>query len=350
MSNGPGRPYLSIVLPIYNEEKSLPELVEELYSVCNSLRITTDTKPQMTTDSGRITTNTISGNQVSNQWKSVAYEIIFVDDCSSDKTPELLKEYSDKDHRIKVIRFSRNFRHQAAISAGLDASSGELVVTMDSDLQHPPQVISEFIKYAVGGYDIVIGERMANGQSSFLKETVRKLIYRFLSLATGLEFRNAGDFVLYKRPVVDVIKKLPEREKFFRGLAQWVGFKKQYIPYTVRARKFGRGASVKGLARFVLNGVTSFSAFPLRISFWIGLLIFLISVGYGLSVVIEKFLYPENLIEGLSSLTVVVLALGSVQLMVIGVMGEYLYKMFNEIKGRPVYIISETKNIDVGEK
>lgn len=308
------KPYLSIVLPIYNEERSLPELMEELYHACNSL--------------------------------NKNYEIVFVNDCSTDKTYEMLCDYAAKDKRIKIIRFSRNFGHQAAISAGLNASRGEFVVTMDSDLQHPPQVIPEFIKQAGEGYDIVIGERIANKQNSFFREATGRIIYKFLSVATGLEFKNAGDFALYKRQVVDVIKNLPEREKFFRGLAQWVGFNKKYIPYTVRARKFGRGVSVTRLARFVLNGVTSFSAFPLRLSFWMGLFIFLVSVGYGLSVIIEKILYPENLIEGLSALTIVVLALGSVQLMVIGVMGEYLYKMFNEIKGRPVYIIAETKNIE----
>lgn len=308
------KPYLSIVLPIYNEESSLPELMGELYSVCNSL--------------------------------NKDYEIIFINDCSTDKTYDMLCQYAEKDKRIKVIRFSRNFRHQAAISAGLDASSGELVVTMDSDLQHPPEIIKEFIKQAEAGYDIVIAERMGDEGSSFLRKLIGKLIYKFLSLATGLEFKNAGDFILYKRRVVDVIKSLPEREKFFRGLSQWVGFKKKYIPYTIRARKFGKGISVRGLAKFILNGVTSFSAFPLRLSFWMGLFIFLVSIGYGLSIIVEKILYPENLIEGLSALTIVVLALGSIQLMVIGVMGEYLYKMFNEIKGRPVYIIAETKNLD----
>src|SRR3989344_7063112 len=282
MNDNPKNPYLSIVLPIYNEEKSLPELMGELYSVCNSL--------------------------------NKEYEIIFVNDCSTDKTYDMLCQYAEKDKRVKVIRFSRNFRHQAAISAGLDVSSGEMVVTMDSDLQHPPEVIKEFIKQAEAGYDIVIAERMAIERGFFLRNLVGKAIYKFLSVATGLEFKNAGDFVLYKRRVVDVVKGLPEREKFFRGLAQWVGFKKKYVPYSVRARKYGQPLSVKRLFSFILNGVTSFSAFPLRLSFWIGLTIFLGSIGYGLSVVIEKYLYPDHLIEGLSSLTIVVLALGSIQL------------------------------------
>jgi len=314
MGNNGNGVYLSVVLPVFNEERSLPELMKELYSICDSL--------------------------------DKSYEIIFVDDCSRDKTSEILDQYADKDQRIKVIRFSRNFRHQAALSAGIDASSGELVVTMDSDLQHPPRIIQEFIKQAEAGFDIVIGERIANEQSSFLREVMGRAIYKFLNVATGLEFKNAGDFVLYKRRVVNVIKGLPEREKFFRGLVQWVGFKKKYVSYSVRARKHGKPTSVRGLARFILNGVTSFSAFPLRLSFWIGLIIFLGSVGYGISIVVERFLYPESFIEGLSALIIVVLTLGSIQLMVIGVFGEYLYKMFNEIKGRPVYIIAEKKNLD----
>ena len=314
MSTDAKNTYLSVVLPIYNEEKSLPALMEELYSACNSLNRN--------------------------------YEIIFVDDNSRDRTPEILNQYADKDPRIKIIRLSRNFRHQAALSAGIDASSGEVVVTMDSDLQHPPHVILEFIKAADGGADIVIAERIANEHNSFLRESIGRAIYKFLSLSTGLEFKNAGDFVLYKKKVVDVIKRLPEREKFFRGLAQWVGFKKKYVPYAVRARQYGQDTSIKGIARFILNGVTSFSAFPLRLSFWLGLIVFMGSVVYGGYVLIDHFLHPESLIEGLSALVIIVLALGSVQLIVIGIIGEYLYKMFNEIKGRPVYIVAETKNLD----
>src|SRR3989344_7582732 len=287
MISQPKAIYLSVVLPIFNEEKSLPELMKGLYSVCDSI--------------------------------GKSYEIIFVDDCSRDRTSEILNQYADKDQRVKVIRFSRNFRHQAALSAGIDASSGELVVTMDSDLQHPPQVILEFVKQAEAGHDIVIGERVANEQNSFFRKVAGRVIYKFLSVTTGLEFKNAGDFVLYKRRVVDVIKKLPEREKFFRGLAQWVGFKKKYVPYVIRARKFGKGVSIRGLARFILNGVTSFFAFPLRLSFWIGLIIFLVSIGYGISIVVERFLYPESFIEGLSALIIIVLALGSIQFIMIGV-------------------------------
>lgn len=312
--NHPNGVYLSIVLPVFNEELVLPILIGELCSVCNSL--------------------------------NKNYEIIFVDDHSYDKTPEILGQFAFRNPQIKVLRFSRNFGHQAALSAGINVAEGEMVITMDSDLQHPPRLITEFIKHAEDGADIVIGERISNEQNSFVREIVGKVFYKFLSFATGLEFKNVSDFVLYKKPVVRVIKNLPEKERFFRGLVQWVGFNKKYISYIAEARRYGQSKySTRRLAGFIMNGVTSFSAFPLRLSFWMGLIIFLGSIGYGGYVLLGYFLYPDSLIEGLTALVIVVLALGSIQLMVIGIFGEYLYKMFNEIKGRPVYVVAETKNI-----
>jgi len=313
--NNPKNTYLSIVLPVFNEESTLPVLAEELYSVCNSL--------------------------------NKHYEIIFVDDSSYDKTSEILGRLASKDPKIKVLRFSRNFGHQAALSAGINVTNGEMVITMDSDLQHPPCLITEFIKHAEAGSDIVIGERIFNEQNSFIRETVGRIFYKFLSSTTGLEFKNVSDFVLYKKSVVGVIKNLPEKDKFFRGLVQWVGFNKKYIPYIAETRKYGQSKySIRRLAGFIMNGVTSFSAFPLRLSFWAGLIIFIGSMGYGSYIIIDHFLHPESLIEGLSALVILVLALGSIQLIMIGVVGEYLYKMFNEIKGRPSYIIAETKNLE----
>ena len=152
--------YLSLVLPVFNEEENLPVLMGELYSVCNSLNRN--------------------------------FEIIFVDDCSKDRTPEILRQIANKDSKVKVLRFSRNFGHQAALSAGLDLAEGELVVTMDSDLQHPPRLIPEFIKYAENGSDIVIGERITNKQNSLVRENVGKIFYKFLSYITDLEFKNVS--------------------------------------------------------------------------------------------------------------------------------------------------------------
>lgn len=301
------KPYLSIVIPLYNEEEVIPELVKQLFSVCGTL--------------------------------NKSFEVIFVDDGSKDKTSELLKDAAQKDPKIKVIRFSRNFGHQAAFNAGLDVASGELVLTMDGDLQHPPQLIPEFVKCAEEGNDIVIGER--SGEKS------KSLGYKFLSYMTKLEFRNASDFALYSRRVVKALKSMPERERFLRGMVQWVGFKKKYISYTVQARQHGQAKyNLKKLFGLYMSGVTSFSAFPLRLAFWAGLAIFAACIVFSIYVVIDHYVNPNPLIAGWATVVTLVSGLGGIQLMVLGIVGEYLYKMFNEIKGRPLYIVSETQNID----
>jgi len=301
------RPYLSIVVPLYNEQEVIPELVKQLFSVCESL--------------------------------NKSFEIVFVDDGSKDRTSELLREAAQKDKRIRVIRFSRNFGHQAAFNAGIDVASGELVLTMDGDLQHPPRLIPDFVKYAEEGNDIVIGER--SGEKS------KGLGYKFLSSITNLEFRNASDFALYSRRVVKALKSMPERERFLRGMVQWVGFKKKYLPYTVQARQHGKAKyNIKKLFSLYMSGVTSFSAFPLRLAFWAGLAIFAACIVFSVYVVIDHYINPNPLITGWATVVILVSGLGGIQLTVLGVVGEYLYKMFNEIKGRPLYIVSEIYNVD----
>jgi len=310
-----GNPYLSVVIPLLNEEEVFPKLLNELFTVCGSLNL--------------------------------GYEIIFIDDGSTDRTPLLLKEAADKNSNIKVLRFSRNFGHQAAFSAGIDFAGGDMVITMDGDLQHPPRLIPEFIKHAENGSDIVIGERVSNKQNSFIREMVGRTFYKFMSSVTDLEFKNVSDFALYKKNVVKVLKSLPEKERFLRGIVQWVGFKKTYIPYVVDARKHGKPKyNAKKLFGLIMSGVTSFSAFPLRMSFWLGLFMFLFSTVLGIYVVYDHYFNPNPLAAGYATISLLVLFVGSVQLVILGVVGEYLYKMFNEIKGRPLYIISDTYNVD----
>ena len=229
----------------------------------------------------------------------------------------------------------------------MDTARGELVMTMDGDLQHPPRLIPEFIKHAENGSDIVIGERLFNRQNSFVREMTGRTFYRFMSAVTNLEFKNVSDFAMYKRSVINVLKRLPEKERFLRGMVQWIGFNKKYIPYIVEARKHGQPKyTAKKLLGLIMSGLTSFSAFPLRLAFWVGMMVFAISIGFAAYVFIDHYLNPNPLIAGWATLVILVLGLGSVQLMVMGVVGEYLYKMFNEIKGRPLYIVAETKNID----
>ncbi|MEK7067893.1 MAG: glycosyltransferase family 2 protein [Patescibacteria group bacterium] len=308
-------PYLSIVIPLFNEEEVLPKLLQELSAVCNSL--------------------------------GQSYEIILVDDGSNDRTQFLLKEAAVQNNHLKVLRFSRNFGHQAAFNAGIDFSQGEVVITMDGDLQHPPSLIPEFIKYARAGSDIVIGERTANRQNSWLREIIGKIIYKILSAMSGLQFKNSSDFALYNRQVVSVLKQLPEKERFLRGIVQWVGFKKYYVPYAVQARQAGRAKyNLKRLTSLVLSGATSFSAAPLRLAFWAGLLVLVASIGFSVYVIWDHYTRPNPLIAGWATLVILFLFLGSIQLIVLGVIGEYLYKIFYEVKGRPLYIISETINVD----
>lgn len=310
-------PDLSVVIPLFNEEEVIPYLIAEINKVGTAL--------------------------------SRSYEVIFVDDGSTDRTFELIKNAADKSSKFKVVRLSRNFGHQAAFNVGIDFAEGNMVLTMDGDLQHPPALIPSFIKFAEAGSDIVIGERLENKQNSRFREAGGRGFYRLMSAITNLEFRNVSDFALYKRPVVNALKKLPERERYLRGMIQWVGFKKKYVPYVVESRKAGKPKyNFKKLAKLVLSGVTSFSAFPLRLAFWAGLFVLFISIIFSGYIAIDHYINPNPLIAGWATLVILVLFLGSIQLMVLGIVGEYLYKMFNEIKGRPLYIVSETCNIKEG--
>jgi len=306
---------LSIVIPLFNEEEVVPFLIQEINKVGA----------------------TISKN----------YEVILVDDGSTDNTFELIKKASDQDPKFKVIKFSRNFGQQAALNAGIDFAGGDMVVTMDGDLQYPPSLIPEFIKHVENGYDIVIGERLNNEQNNIIREMAGRFFYKVLTLISGLEFRNANDFALYNRRVVEVLKKMPERERYLRGIVQWVGFKKKYIKFSVSKRGGGVPKyNFKKLTGLVLSGITSFSAFPLRLAFWVGLFVFIVSIAFSTYVVWDHYANPNPFIAGWATLVILVLFLGSIQLMVLGVVGEYLYKMFNEVKGRPLYIISETRNME----
>lgn len=308
---------LSIVIPLFNEQEVIPFLIEELNRICSSL--------------------------------GKNYEVIFVDDGSIDKTFELIKKAAEQNPKFKVIKLSRNFGHQAAFNVGIDFAQGLMVLTMDGDLQHPPHLISEFIKYAEEGFDIVIGERLDNKQNSKLREAGGRIFYKLMSSITNLEFRNVSDFALYKKPVVNALKKLPERERYLRGMIQWIGFKKKYIPYVVESRRAGKPKyNIKKLAKLVLSGITSFSAFPLRIAFGAGLFVLFVSIIFSGYVIIDHYINPNPLIAGWATLVILVLFLGSIQLMVLGIVGEYMYKMFNEVKGRPLYIVSETCNIENG--
>jgi len=305
---------LSVIIPVLNEQEVLAATLKEITLICVSL--------------------------------DCDYEIILVDDGSTDRTPFLIEVATRENDRIKAITLSKNFGHQAAFCAGIDFASGDMVLTMDGDLQHPPSFILEFVRAIREGNDIVIGERMKNKQNSFLREFTGKAFYKILSLITDLEFRNASDFAMYNTAVITALRHLPERERYLRGLVQWVGFQKKYIPYRVEERKAGMSKyTVWKLLKLIISGVTSFSAFPLRLALGVGVLIFISGIVFSAYVAVDHYVNPNSLIAGWATTVILILLMGGIQLTVLGIIGEYLYKIFNEIKGRPFYIISKLRNM-----
>jgi dolichol-phosphate mannosyltransferase len=300
---------LSIVVPALNEAEGIPTLIERLEEAVTPLRI--------------------------------SYEIIIIDDGSTDGTFSVVSEKNVSNPHVKGISFSRNFGHQAALNAGLDAATGEAVITMDADLQHPPILIPKMYQLFKDGYDVVLGERQHNKQKGTLNSFLGSLFYFFLNKVSDFEIRaNVADFNLYSRPVVETLKKLPEKERFLRGLVQWVGFQKTYIPYIADDRVQGVSKyTFLKMMKLAITGITSFSAFPLRLAWWMGSLISFSGFAYGLYIVYEYFFNPERIITGWTSSIIVFLIIGGVQLLILGIMGEYLFKIFYEIKGRPAYIV-----------
>lgn len=303
---------LSVVVPAYNEAGNIPLLTARLAEVLSSL--------------------------VSN------YEIIIVDDGSVDGTAQIVHDLQQRDRRIKLICLSRNFGHQAALHAGLDYSLGKAVVTIDADLQQPPELIKKMFQEYKNGYDLVLGERVFNNDGRKIKNTFSRLFYFILNKISNVEFRSSvADFNLYDRKVIDVLKKMPEKDRFLRGLAQWVGFQKTYIQYEADRRNSGVSKyGINKMFKLAITGITSFSAFPLRLAWWFGLLVTLSGVIYGTYILVEYIYFPERLIAGWTSLIIAVLIIGGAQLIILGIIGEYLFKMFYEVKGRPLYIVNYT--------
>lgn len=300
---------LSVVVPAYNEAGSFPELLSRLSVVMKKL--------------------------------SLEYEIIIVDDGSDDDSEDFLRKESEKNKNLKVIFLSRNFGHQAALNAGLDYATGRAVVLMDADTQHPPEKIVEMFSAFQEGNEVILCQRVCNQQNNFFRDKAGRFFYFFLNKIGNLKLMpNVADFCLLSKNVINSIKKMPEHERFLRGIVQWVGFKKKIINYEAGYRLQGKSKyNLKRLVSLGLSGITSFSPLPLRISWWCGLVIFLLSMIYSCYVSILYLFFSAEFPRGWGTLIVVVLMLGGLQLMMIGILGEYLFKAFFEIKGRPLYIV-----------
>lgn len=315
-SSDPGpMPALSVVVPLYNEEDTVEELRRRLGAVLESV------EPD--------------------------YEVLLVNDGSRDGTAEALRSIAAPGSRWRAIHFSRNFGHQAAVAAGLRYATGRAVVVMDADLQDPPELLDTMLARWRDGYEVVYAQRISRERESMAKRGLAWLYYRTLRALSPVEIpSDTGDFCLMDRRVVDQLVALPERNRYIRGLRAWVGFRQTSVPFE-RAARFAGAPKYnfrKSLA-LGINGIISFSKAPLRLAIWLGLVVSLTSFILGVYFIIEKL--TTNLdVRGWASTVVIMLFLGGVQLLTIGIIGEYLSRIYDEVKQRPLYVVRDTDNTE----
>jgi dolichol-phosphate mannosyltransferase len=271
--------------------------------------------------------------------KSFDFELIFVDDGSRDSTRSLIVEASINDTRIKLIGLARNFGHQIAVTAGVDASSGDAIVLIDADLQDPPEIISEMILKWKEGYDVVYGVRISREGESLFKLFTAKLFYRLLNRLSDVPIPlDTGDFRLMARSVVDTITAMPEADRFIRGMVSWVGFKQVALPYS-RSERFAGETKypLKKMIKFAIDGIISFSSKPLQLSIFFGFLTSTLAL-VGVAYVLAIRLLTTEWVPGWAGGLIATLFLGGVQLISLGILGEYVGRIYSEIKGRPLYV------------
>jgi len=276
-----------------------------------------------------------------------SFEIIAVVDGCTDGSAEVIAGINAQDPRVKLIEFSRNFGNQMAITAGLKCSAGDMVVIMDDDLEDPPEVIPELIDKAVEGFDLVYAVRKKR-EISWLKNTVFKSYYKFLNILSNYDFpSNTGDFCLMKRPIVDVLNAMPESHRYIRGLRSWVGFKQTGIEFYRESRHSGEsGFNVLKYFKFASDGIFSFSDMPLKLIAYLGFFISLASFLFAIVLIVARLegVLPD--VQGWASTVVIILFIGGVQLFSIGVLGQYIGRIYDEVKSRPPYIIKRSLGLE----
>lgn len=303
-------PKYSIVVPIFNEEEIIPEMHRRMSAMLDSL--------------------------------DGPSELILVNDGSRDRSLEIMKELAARDPRLKVISFSRNFGHQMAITAGIDHAAGEAVVVIDSDLQDPPEVIPELVKKWKEGYELIYAVRSERKGETFFKKFTASFFYRLIASMTELKIpADSGDFRLMDRKVVEAMKQVREHHRFMRGLSVWVGFKQAGVTY-VRQERFAGVTKypLKKMVRFATDGITSFSYVPLQLATTFGFVFAgLALVAIPIVAILRAF--GNDFFTGQATTLLSVLLLGGVQLIFLGIIGEYLGRIYDEVKKRPLYIVSE---------
>lgn len=303
---------LSVIVPVYFQERGLRELHRRLTEVLSKL-------------------------------DNMDYEIILVNDGSTDKSFEVMKEINFQDPKVKIINFSRNFSQQMAITAGFDYSSGDAVVVIDDDLQDPPEVIPRMIEKWREGYKVVYGTRTKRSGESFFKLITAKLFYKVIDRLSDVNLpRDAGDFRLMDRVVVDVLKNMKEESRYIRGLVAWVGFSQYALHYERDSRFVGEtNYNFRSLMKFATNGLTSFSEKPLLISGYLGFFATILSFIFLIVITAIRLMNPQSTIQGWTSTIGIIIFFGGIQLLSLGIIGQYVGKIYRELKNRPLYIVDE---------
>lgn len=299
---------LSVIIPAYNEETCIKRAYNAIHTLLKEANI--------------------DG------------EFIFVDDGSQDQTYKMIKELSSEKENIVGLHFSRNFGKESAISAGLAAVSGDCAVVIDCDLQHPPEKIIEMYRLWEQGYEIVEGIKKERGQEKKMHSISVKIFYSVISRMAGFDMSNSSDFKLLDRKVVDVLNKMPERG-FFRAISYWVGYNKATVEYDVRERVDGKSKwSTSGLVKYALSNISSYSTAPMQTVTVLGFVMLIISVIFGVWALIDKI--SGRALEGMTTVIIITIFIGSIIMISLGIIGYYIARIYEEIKGRPKYIISST--------
>ena len=308
---------LSIILPSYNEEKMIPIAARRLGEILSP--------------------------------ENIDYELLFVDDGSRDSTWQQIQAVSAQDRHVVGVHFSRNFGKEAAMFAGLEEAKGDCCVVIDCDLQHPPEKIVEMYRLWEQGYEVVEGIKEDRGEESGLHRFAANSFYSLISRATGLDMASSSDFKLLDRKVVDTLNQLPERNVFFRALSFWVGFKKTEVSYCVQERTEGESKwSTKSLIKYAITNIASFSSAPLHIVTILGFIMLAVAVVFSVISIVQKFMGVA--LGGFTTVIVLLLFIGSVLMISLGIMGYYIARIYDEIKGRPKYIVSRVCGREGAEK
>ena len=300
---------LSIIIPILNEERNIPILIK----------------------------------RIKNLKLKYEYDITFINDGSTDNSWNIIKQLNNKENTIKGISFSRNFGHQIALTAGVDNSHSDILIMMDGDLQHPPEYIPHMIKKYEEGYDVVQMIKKSQGKRNLLQKLSSFMFYKIFRKISGVKISShISDYRLISKKVISQIKKFNEKERFIRGIVNWVGFKYTEIEYKVEERKYGYSKyNIFELTKLASFGVFGFSSFPLRMSFYCGLFFSFFSFLFAIYTIVVRLMTPEKVPLGYTDIIVMITFIGGIQLIFLGVLGLYISKVFEQVKDRPIYIINE---------